>query len=305
MLTETSQEAFFHLAETNSFQEAARRMGVSNASLTRYIQQAEEQAGMVLFHRGRNNCRLTRAGQEFLPLARKLEQELGLFSRQLELLRSGEGRQLRVGCGPLVPRALIQPVLREVMKAHPNLRFQLDVSARIAPLERMQAGEIDMFIGDLTHTPEADNVEIMMIAKRPVMFVARPEHPIHDLGVVTLKQVFSYPFASPHLHKHWRATLIKALGGDAEADAIVKALPQVESDDYHFLAQLAAEDGFVVGAVAETFEEMRALGRLKEVPTRAPITWNICAVRKTEDVTEAQEAFWQQLKAYEVNPAAA
>lgn len=99
--------------------------------------------------------------------------------------------------------------------------------------------------------------------------------------------------------------MIKALGGDAEADAIVKALPQVESDDYHFLAQLAAEDGFVVGAVAETFEEMRALGRLKEVPTRAPITWNICAVRKTEDVTEAQEAFWQQLKAYEVNPAAA
>ncbi|WP_294225784.1 LysR family transcriptional regulator [uncultured Shimia sp.] len=305
MLTETSLEAFFHLAETNSFQEAARRMGVSNASLSRYIQQAEEQAGVVLFHRSRNNCRLTRAGQEFLPLARKLEQDLGLFTRQLELLRTGEGRQLRIGCGPLVPRALVQPVLREAMKASPMLRFQLDVSARISPLERLQNGEIDMFIGDLTHTPEADNVEIMMIAKRPVMFVARPGHPIHERGVVTLKEVFSYPFASPHLHKHWRATLIKALGGDAEAEEIVKALPQVESDDYHFLTQLAAQDGFIVGAVKDTFEEMLALGRLQAIETRAPITWNICAVRKTEDVTDAQEAFWQQLKAYEVNPAAA
>ncbi len=305
MLTETSLEAFFHLAESNSFQEAARRMGVSNASLSRYIQQAEEQAGMGLFHRSRNNCRLTRAGQEFLPLARKLEQELGLFARQLELLRSGEGRQLRVGCGPLVPRALVAPVTQAVLRALPDMRLHLEVNARIAPLEKVLSGEMDIFIGDLTHTPEAEGVEIVVMEKRPVMFVAHPDHPVHALGTCSLADVLQFPLASGHLHKHWRATFTKLLGGDQAAADKVSMLPQIESDDYHFLTGLARDGQFIVGAVEETFEEPLALGWFKKVPLAAPITWNICAVRKRGESSPALEAFWRELSGYAVNPVAA
>lgn len=304
MLTETSLSAFFLLAETSIFQEAARRMGVSNASLTRYIAQAEEQAGVVLFHRSRSNCRLTRAGQAFFPLAQQLDQDLRRFSRQVGLLQDGGGQQLRVGCGPLAPRALLMPVAEAVLKAWPNMRLFLDVSARTAPLEKLLTDELDIFVGDLTHTPEAENVEILVMEKRNVVFVAHPDHAVHALGPCTLADVLQFPLASGHLHKHWRTTFTTLLGGDQAAADKVSRLPQIESDDYSFLTRLARDGRFVVGAVEETFEEALALGWFKRVALQTPPTWNICAVRKEGGASPVLEAFWQQLQKYEGNPAA-
>ncbi|MCP4207065.1 MAG: LysR family transcriptional regulator [Shimia sp.] len=305
MLTETSLEAFCQLAKTNSFQEADRRMGVSNASLTRYIAQAEEEAGVALFLRSRNNCKMTRAGQQFFPLAQQLEQDLRRFSRQVDILREGGGRQLRVACGPLVPRALVAPVTQAVLQALPDMRLHLEVNARMAPLEKVLSGEMDIFIGDLTHTPEAEGVEILVMEKRQVVFVAHPDHPVHAHGTCSLADVLQFPLASGHLHKHWRATFTKLLGGDQAAADRVSLLPQIESDDYHFLTGLARDGQFVVGAVEETFEEPLALGWFKRIPLKAPITWNICAVRKRGVSSPALEAFWRELSIYAVNPVAA
>ncbi len=305
MLTDTSLAAFFHLAETNSFQEAARRMGVSNASLTRYIAQAEQQAGVVLFHRERNNCRLTRPGQAFFPLAEQFGKDLRRFSRQVALLQEGGRQQLRVGCGPLVTRALVHPVTQAVLQDWPDMRLHLEVNARIAPLEKVLTGEFDLFVGDLTHTPEAEGVEIMVIEKREVMFVAHPEHPVHALGTCSLADVLQFPLASGHFHKHWRATFTKLLGGDQAAVDQVSQLPQIESDDYHFLTRLGREGRFVVGAVEEMFEEGLALGWFEPVKLKSTPTWNICAVRKRGESSPALEAFWRELSGYAANPVAA
>ncbi|MBO9477588.1 LysR family transcriptional regulator [Shimia sp. R11_0] len=305
MLNETALAAFFHLAEANSFQEAARRMGVSNASLSRYIAQAEAQSGLVLFHRNRNNCKLTDAGQAFLPIARALREDIGRFTRDVDLLRDGKGRRLRVGCGPLTTRTVVAPVLKRVVEEIPELAFYLDVNARVAPLEGLLSGDIDIFIGDLTHTPEAENVDILMMEKRSVMFVATPDHPIHDLGACSIADVVSYPLASGHLHRHWRNTFIKLLGGDQDAQDKVNALPQIESDDYSFLIDMALTGRYVLGAMEETFAEFVAAERLKVIEMHTPVIWNICAVKKSGTSSVGVQAFWDHLRAFGVNPVAA
>lgn len=295
MLNENALTAFLKLAETGSFQQAARQIRVSNASFSRYIAQAEEHAGFALFHRNRNNSKLTREGQEFLPIAVSLKADLSRYTRQVENLQRKGRTTLLIGCGPLTTRAVVVPVVQKVMREMPNLRFKILVSAYGRPLDLLQSGEFDIFIGDLTYTPDAEGIEIMVLEKQPIAFVAHVAHEIHSAGPCSLKDVFAYPFASAHLHKHWKTTLIKALGGDAPAIEQVNALPKIESDDYALLTGFLSEPDFIVGGVRSTFTELLSTGAVKEIALRTPISWNICASRKATDSSAALDLFWAKL----------
>lgn len=296
MLTQNALYAFLSLAETGSFQQAAQSMKVSNASFSRYINQAEEQVGFQLFLRGRNNSSLTRQGRELLPLAIRLRQDMERFSGDVAALQETGPGSLLIGCGPLTTRTLIVPAIRAVRKAFPDLRYKILVSAYGRPLDLLQHGEFDAFVGDLTYTPKANGVDIMVVKKRPIVFVASPQHDIHDRGPCTLHDVFSYPFASPHLHKHWRSELTAALGGDAAAGEKVRALPQVECDDYSMLTGLLSEPEFILGGVRETFQEYLDLGLATEIRVTPQIQWNICAARKTDNTSEVLDLFWNALE---------
>lgn len=294
-MNENALNAFLKLAETGSFQQAAREMGVSNASLSRYIAQAEEHTKLKLFHRNRNNSKLTREGQEFLPIAVSLREDLERYEKQVENLQQRGRNTLLIGCGPLTTREIVLPVIQKVLREMPNLRFRVLVSAYGRPLDLLQNGEFDIFIGDLTYTPSADGIEIMVMEKRSVAFMAHAAHEIHDLGPCSLRDVFSHPFASAHLHKHWRATLMEALGGDAVAIDMVNALPTVESDDYGFLTGLLSEPDFIVGGMRSSFKELLSIGAIKEVSLQTPIFWNICASRKESDSSAALDLLWAKL----------
>lgn len=295
MLNENALNAFLALAQTGSFQAAARKIGVSNASLSRYIAQAEVDTGLTLFHRTRNNSKLTRAGQEYLTIAQDLKSDLVRYQKQVADLGNTNSGVLRIGCGPLTTRTLILPILQKVRAEMPGLRFEVLVSAYARPLDLLQNDQFDIFVGDLTYTPEADDVEILVVEKQQVVFMAHPSHPIHGRGPQTPTDIFGFPFASPHLHKHWKATLTKALGGDATAAKIVSALPQIECDDYGFLNALLEKPDIIVGGMREAFEELLDSGKIKEITVVAPIYWNICASRKSQGASAALDLFWSKL----------
>ncbi|MBO9475427.1 LysR family transcriptional regulator [Shimia sp. R10_1] len=292
--------AFLALADTGSFQGAARAMDVSNASLSRYIAQAEDHTGLVLFHRSRNSTTLTRAGQEFLPIAQALREDLDRYATRVSGLRENGPGTLQIGCGPLTTRTLILPALHAVRRMIPDLRFHVLVSAYERPLDLLQAGEFDIFLGDLTYTPEADDVEIMVMEKQPIQFVAHRDHEIHQRGPQTMAGIFDFPFASPHLHKHWKATISKALGGGAEAAERVNGQPHVECDDYNLLQGLLAEPEFIVGGMQDTFADLVQLHTVKPIAMKQNLTWNICAARKSQNRSAASELFWNELSMYRV-----
>jgi DNA-binding transcriptional LysR family regulator len=295
MMNENALTAFLALAETGSFQNAARAMGVSNASLSRYVGQAEDHTGLVLFNRSRNSSTLTRAGQEFLPIAQALREDLNRYATRVAGLRDTGPGTLLIGCGPLTTRTLILPALRAVRHVMPDLRFRILVSAYARPLDLLQAGDFDVFLGDLTYTPDAEDVEIMVMEKQQIQFVAHRDHEIHQRGPQTMAGIFEYPFASPHLHKHWKATLIKSLGSGAEAVERVNAQPHIECDDYNFLTGLLVEPDYVVGGMPDTFTELIRTNTVKPVSMKQNLAWNICAARKSQNTSTAVELFWNEL----------
>lgn len=64
-------QAFLAVAETGSFQTAARQCQVTQSTVSRQVQALESDLKALLFHRG-SQATLTLAGERLLPKARRI-----------------------------------------------------------------------------------------------------------------------------------------------------------------------------------------------------------------------------------------
>ncbi|PSL17093.1 LysR family transcriptional regulator [Shimia abyssi] len=296
MIDDKTTSAVRALARMGSFRAASEAVGTSPASFSRYIAQAEEYAGQTLFERGGRHTILTSAGREFMVLLDKLDVATRMFEAGVGRLTETGPEMLNIGCGPLTTRAIISPILADMLEAHPDMRARVMVSASKAPLEALRMGQLDVAVCDLTHTPDLSDLEIQVLRKEPVSFWAHPAHPIFEQSQVSVKDVFRSPFMTAHLHKHWRAAVANVLGGDEEAWQIVSSLPQIESDDFGFICDLACRTNLICGGMAADFAEHAALGRLKQVQTKETMTWNICGARRKTASFPILDQFWERLR---------
>ena len=113
-------------ADAGSFREAATRLSLSPQSVTRAIQELEQQFGEILFHRNTRQVQITAFGQSLVEQARQtLDNVEQLFQRNA---RDG-GEQISGRVGITAPHAigrrflvqLLVPLLRE----HPQLQVEL------------------------------------------------------------------------------------------------------------------------------------------------------------------------------------
>ena len=130
---------FLAVARCGQILAAARKLGVDHATLSRRISALENRVQTRLFDRHTSGCVLTSAGEEFLPIAERVESEMiraeGLFgSTRLEL--SGT---VRVGAPDGFGTYFLAPELGELTLRHPGLTLQLVPLPRLFSLSKREA----------------------------------------------------------------------------------------------------------------------------------------------------------------------
>jgi DNA-binding transcriptional LysR family regulator len=295
MIDPKSVAAVRTLAQLGSFRAAAEAEATSQASFSRRIARAEAYVGLPLFERRHKGVVLTAAGREFLALLQDLEGAEGQFCAGVARLRDTGGGRLTIGAGPLTTRAIVVPVLNSLLEALPKAHVRILVRANDEPVNALRSGTVDIAICDLTHTANLSDLELHTIQKRTASFWARPQHPIHTHGTVPVADIFRDVLVSPFLHKHWRSTAARLLGGDAEAWRLAERLPQIECDDLALLTDLAAQQDVICPGMEETAAEHEATGLLQKIEIADTLTWNICAARRKGVSFPALDLSWKAL----------
>lgn len=296
MLSNRALDAVIALVDCESFHKAAVRLNMSPAAFSRHIKAAEDYAGFALFIRRRGPVRLTAPGAEFIHHAQRMHTAAQRFDAEIRRLKeSAGGGVLKIGCGPLTTRSVIAPALRDVARRFPELRFEVLVRANQEPVVALERREIDLFVGDLTHTPFVEDLEVQVLGKKSLIFVADADHPLHASGPYALVDVLRYPLLSPFLHRHWRNVIVKAFGGDDAALARAEQIPTIQCDDFGLLLALLEESDYVCGGMRQTFSEGLASGRLREIRLREQVLWNISLARRKGETFDALEAVWSRI----------
>jgi len=114
-------ECFVRSAEAGSFSEAARRLGLTAAAVSKNVARLEASLGVRLFHRSTRQLTLTEAGELFLGEVRE-----GLTNIQSAVanLASVDGQPsgtLKVSMGASFGREYMVPLLGEFLRRHPMI----------------------------------------------------------------------------------------------------------------------------------------------------------------------------------------
>jgi len=159
------------LAETRSYTQAARRLGISKASVSARIAELERVAGVPLVRRTTRSVGLTQAGQQLVDETRGAFERIAQSFAGIRDLAGTPRGLLRVSAPVALGRQYVAPTLPAFLRQYPEIRLDLDLSDRLVNLA--QEG-FDIAIRH-TQAPPETHVAWQLCPSRSLL-VASPDY---------------------------------------------------------------------------------------------------------------------------------
>jgi DNA-binding transcriptional LysR family regulator len=137
---------FLAAARTLNFTRAAEECNVAQPSLTRAIQQLEEELGGDLFRRERKLSHLTDLGQRMLPLMQQCYDMAQGAKSLAGSIKRGEIASLRLALSHTVDISLLVPFLSELNRAFNGLELKFLRGSGIEIAEKLKQGDAEIGI---------------------------------------------------------------------------------------------------------------------------------------------------------------
>jgi DNA-binding transcriptional LysR family regulator len=122
------------LAETRSYTQAARRLGISKASVSSRIADLERTAGVPLVRRTTRSVGLTQAGQQLAEETRGAFERIAHSFEGIRDLAGSPRGLLRVTAPVALGRQYVAPTLAAFLQRYPDIRLDLDLNDRLVNL---------------------------------------------------------------------------------------------------------------------------------------------------------------------------
>lgn len=205
MLSLTHVGTFLAIVETGSFQEAARRLGTSQSTVSHGLKRLEETVGAQLLLRRREGCVPTRQGEIFLPFARSL---VALGRRSLEQVR---GDRVRIGASSNVGIYLLQPHLKRLADAG-IAETDIVIGTNAEVTQRLGSREIDLAF--LEWWDGRPGCEAVRWRTDRLVLIVPPGHPWAAVRSVDRERLFQERFLGGERGTGTGTLLRGALGDD-------------------------------------------------------------------------------------------
>ncbi len=160
---------FVQVADTRSFVETGRVLGISASAAGKTISRLEAALGVRLFHRSTRSVTLTAEGERFVLRCRRILDERDAARDELVEQTATPRGVLRLGL-PLVGD-LSLPILTEFMAAYPGIRLELDFDDRLVDVID-EGFDAVLRVGD----PGDSRLSARRLGVFPRYLVASPEY---------------------------------------------------------------------------------------------------------------------------------
>lgn len=202
------------LAEVGSISGAARKLCISQPSLSQMLHQVEEDLGVLLFERSSKPLRPTYAGERYLHAASIILNTNAILKNELrEIQKEGSGR-LRLGISMQRSAQLLPKILPEFTASYPQVELVLTEAGSNTLEKILREGAIDLALAttessafDLNYRLiEEETIGILTGKASPLAQKYPPGSPIElfdavGAGFVSLKQGHSIRAVQDYLFK--------------------------------------------------------------------------------------------------------
>lgn len=233
---------FVAVAEELHFRRAARRVGLTQPTLSHQIAQLEGRLGVKLLERSQRQVALTDAGSTLLCGARKILREVDTVVDKTRRSGGAVKNTLTIGYLEYMNLAFLAPTLRRMQEKYPDIEVSCRDEPLLEQLASLEEGTIDVCFPVLRGLP-------MIEAIHP-SFVRRPLLDGEWMLVVPAK--------------HRLASLEKIAVAELARERLIMFARHLGPPSFDWLIGLCADAGFRATVAYETSQPSMGLALVEE-----------------------------------------
>ncbi len=118
-------ETFLRAAETLNFSETAKRLHMSQPTVSHHIKMLEQEMGVVLFTRTNTGLQLTEAGRLLLPWARRLLHDTNNMQAMMSSIQEDVVGELRITCSTTAGKYVLPQMAARFCQRFPGVKVRI------------------------------------------------------------------------------------------------------------------------------------------------------------------------------------
>jgi DNA-binding transcriptional LysR family regulator len=212
-ITMQQMEALIHLVDERSFSRAAKKMYLTQPSLTKHIKNLEDSIDAQVVIRKNTGVSLTPEGKVMYDYARRIFKLVDEAKERVERVREDESGSIFVSASTIPSTYILPYVLQAFNKRYRDIHCYVQMNDSEETINKVLDGQAEIgFIGKLTANKKL-NVEPVWQDK--LILVVPDGHVWHKKGTIRIEELAREPFIVRERGSATRATLEEYLRGNA------------------------------------------------------------------------------------------
>ncbi|MBO4372947.1 MAG: LysR family transcriptional regulator [Bacteroidales bacterium] len=186
---------FVETTQTLNFSEAAKKLCISQSTLSQQIKQLEVELEEELFFRTSHEVTLTEAGIELLPFARQIVSDINNCQQRFQDLKKIATGCLNIGVTYSFGQMLIETICN-FTSIYPGIKLNIHYKTMAELTEMLLRRELDFFLA--FRSAECDKgIEHQVLFNNNLSVIMRSGHPLAQKKTVTFSDIEPYNFVMP------------------------------------------------------------------------------------------------------------
>ncbi len=178
-------EYFLAVVKEKSFTKAAKKLHVSQPSISKMIKDMERELGIELLYRNGKEVELTDGGKAIFNQVQEIVTSFKGLSVALDDVVNLKRGFIKIGIPPIVSASFFPGVIGKFIETYPEIKIELTETGSKTIENRVDSGELDLgIICSAPHNP--DKFIINPFIKDPLKLVVHKDHPLTEKDEVSL-----------------------------------------------------------------------------------------------------------------------
>lgn len=196
---------FLVVAETSSFRDAARRLNLSQSTVSARIRGLEEAVGVRLFQRTTRAVALTPEGERLVVTATQTLRELEMLTHQLREEGALDRGRFTIAALPSAAATILPPAIEAFRAIYPRISVQVVDCVADRAVSAVLSGDVEFAL--TSPVIGKRDLQFEHLFQDECLVVVPRRHPLAEQDTVTLEELAECPLLLPVRGAAFRATI--------------------------------------------------------------------------------------------------
>lgn len=180
---------FLVLGDSLNYSAAAKKLFITQPSLSKHIARLEEELGVRLFVRDTHQVALTDAGKECLSEVRGIVEKYDDLIHRMEASNRGMSGTVRIGFLNYTMGEYVSPVIERIEELYPNMVIEPCPSGTNDIIENLMTGKVDIGLFMKVPLPQEDRFQFHHVYREKLAVFVGQGSPLRQFESVTMEQL--------------------------------------------------------------------------------------------------------------------